>query len=349
MAESHLPKLRRISDDDRAATRGDSSSLHPGVRRDVGRHPVVLVDPTGTEHEGVEAEPIEGHVGQVAGHHQLPGTDVAAGSDQPNEVVVGQVDERADAERHHGDRSSPQGPPDLGGGGPGVEHDRLAVGDEGSDGDTDALLCLGSLEDPDGIGLLVGSQAGGHGQAVGPPHHALGLEEIQIPADGHFRAPQLGGQFAHRHRAASVDRLGEHAAGAPGRSSSDQSETRENGLRAGVEMGLHPCLGGRAHIDLLIVDEQRGLGIELEARQQHLVDLRVRLGDSLNARDDRSREPAHELVPSPALGVGLGLHVGEGEAGQPTVNDMAEQRHPAVDGAATISSPRSHHAQISPA
>ena len=186
MSEGHLPELGPVGDGDRAAAGGNSSSLYAGVRRHVGGHPVDFVDPADTEHERVEAEPLEGHLGEVPGYHEFSGTDIAAGGDEAHVVVVRQVDERADAQRHHRHRPAPQSTPDLGGGGAGVEGDRLAVSDKGSDGNTDPLLCLGSLECPDDIGLLVGSQAGGQGRAVNPANHAVALEKVQISADCHL-------------------------------------------------------------------------------------------------------------------------------------------------------------------
>ena len=219
------PSFDRSAHDDGPRAGRYGGALDPGVGRPVGGHAVAGVDSAGAEDERVEAQPLERHLGQVAGDDQLARADVAARRDEAHVLVVGKVDQRPDPEWHHRHRPAPQRPSDLGGRGTRVKCHGLAIGDERGHGAADALLRVACLEGPHRIGLLVGPQAGRHRRAVRSADYAIAPEGVQVPANGHLRAAELGCQLAdryrtaplHHHRERPPSRRGVHDASNPSR------------------------------------------------------------------------------------------------------------------------------------
>jgi hypothetical protein len=85
-----------------------------GVGRQVRSDAVTRVDPATAEHERVEAQPLERDPGEVTGHRQLAGPDIAARRDQPHGLVVREFLPTAQAQRQHLDhpaRAVPARPP----------------------------------------------------------------------------------------------------------------------------------------------------------------------------------------------------------------------------------------------
>ena len=103
-----------------------------------------------------------------------------------------------------------QVPRDREGGGARVEHDDRAVWDEGGGELGDALLLLG-LHVQSHIESAVGARGrrGAHRAAVGAYEHALGIELVEVAADGVDRDAVALSQRGHRHLPAGGDEVGQ--------------------------------------------------------------------------------------------------------------------------------------------
>jgi hypothetical protein len=94
-----------------------------------------------------------------------------------------------------------EGPRDRRRGGADVEQDGVAVGHERRRAAADGRLLAGQVVLGDLEGLFGALDAGRHGAAADPPHAAVGLERLQVGADGHRRDAEAGRQVADAHEA----------------------------------------------------------------------------------------------------------------------------------------------------
>jgi len=164
----------------------------------MSRHPIAFADPATAEYESVESQTLEGHLGEITSHHQFSRAHVTSWSDELHPVVVREVDERSQSQRHHPDRSTAQRPGHLGGSGARVEYDGLSVGDEPRDSLRNSLFHFDCFEDAHRIGHFVASQIEGHRTSTFAAEYSIAFKDVKVAANRHFRTAKRNRQLAHR-------------------------------------------------------------------------------------------------------------------------------------------------------
>src|ERR1700761_2125475 len=188
-------KLGVVRDDDQPVGGADSRPFHRAFLPVIVGEAVFGVDPGDAHHEGVAVVAAEEFGGFGADETQFAGTDVPPGQQDRRARFVNQFDGNENARGDHGQfqATAMYRPCDSEGGTAAVQKHRFVCAQPGHGR-------LGDVFFADGFDVRASPERwlGGLAQrdraAYYPPHDALGLQEIDIPADGHLRDAELGGE-----------------------------------------------------------------------------------------------------------------------------------------------------------